>query len=196
MPATSSTPPTPTRERMLDATAALLHRHGFHGASLNRILAESGAPRGSLYHHFPGGKEQLVLEATRRGVEQVTRALEEIMTTGDPVASVRAFITAAAEELRLSGYVFGCPIAPIVLDLSGKPSPLAEVCREAVADWQRILREGLAAAGVATDRAASLAVTVVAAVEGALILARAERDTAPLDNIAQELAALIESALP
>lgn len=185
-----------TRDRMLDAATALLHRHGFHGTSLNGILAESGAPRGSLYYHFPGGKEELVLEATVRGVEQATAALEETMRGGDPVAAVRSFIGVAGAELRDSGYVLGCPVAPIILDLAGEPSALVEVCRRAVVDWQRILREGLTAAGAVEGRAASLATTIVAAVEGALLLARAERDTAPLDTIALELGGLIESALP
>lgn len=186
-----------TRERMLDTTASLLQRRGFHGTSLNEILAASGAPRGSLYYHFPRGKEQIVLEATERGVARVTKALEECLAGGhDPVRGVRAYIEAAAEELRASGYAFGCPVAPVVLDVLETPSALADICRRALEEWQRMLRDGLAAARVPPKRASSLATMTVAALEGALLLARAQRDTAPLDIVADEISAWIAAALP
>jgi TetR/AcrR family transcriptional repressor of lmrAB and yxaGH operons len=185
-----------TRERMIETTAGLVHRRGFHGTSLNEILAESGAPRGSLYYHFPGGKEELVIEATRQGVVIVTQVLKEVLTDSpDPADGVRAFIEAAAHELRDSGYVFGCPVAPIVLD-SPESSALAEVCQEALEEWQRILAQGLGSAGIERGRAESLATMIVCGLEGGLILARARRDIAPLDAVAQELASMVRSALP
>jgi TetR/AcrR family transcriptional repressor of lmrAB and yxaGH operons len=185
-----------TREYMIETTASLVHRRGFYGTSLNEILAESGAPRGSLYYHFPGGKEELVLEATRQGVATVTQLLKEVLTDSpDPAEGVRAFVEAAAHVLRDSGYVFGCPVAPIVLD-SPESSALAEVCQEAFEEWQRVLVEGLGSGGIERGRAESLATVVVCALEGGLILARASRDIAPLDAIAQELASMVRSALP
>lgn len=189
---------TDTRERMIETTAALLHRRGFHGTSLNAILAESGSPRGSLYYHFPGGKEELVLAAMTREIEQATAYLAAVMRPGaDPVAGLRAYVAAAADELEASGYLFGCPVAPIVLDLSdGSAARLEEVCRAALTEWQRLIQEGLAAAGIAAPRAASLAMVVVSALEGGLLLARADRDTAPLTAVADELARLVEGALP
>lgn len=188
---------TDTRERILETTAALLQRHGFHGTSLKTVLEESGTPRGSLYYYFPGGKEQLVLEAMREQIEEATRILEELMAGGsDPAGGVRAYIESAAEMVEDSGYAFGCPVAPIVLDLVSEPSALAAACRRALTDWQRVLRDGFEAAGIAPARAASLAVTVVSALEGALILARSQRTTEPLHTVAREMAALIEAALP
>lgn len=188
---------TDTRDRILETTAGLLQRRGFHGTSLKDILDESGAPRGSLYYYFPGGKEQLALEATVRAIEEITRVLEELMRDGsDPAGAVRSYVEAAAAQLRDSGYTFGCPVAPIVLDVGAEPGALARACRDAFADWQRALREGFARAGIAERRAASLAVTVVSAVEGSLLLARAERSTEPLETIAGELSTLIEGALP
>ena len=184
-----------TRERMIETTASLVHRRGFYGTSLNEILAESDAPRGSLYYHFPGGKEQLVLEATRQGVATITQFLEEIFTqTSDAAEAVRAFIQAAAHELRDSGYVFGCPVAPIVLD-SPESSLLAETCREGLEEWQRVLVEGLGSAGIERGRARSLATMIVCGLEGGLILARARRDIAPLEAVAEELASMVRSAL-
>lgn len=185
-----------TRERMIETTAGLVHRRGFHGTSLNEILAESGSPRGSLYYHFPGGKEELVLEATREGVAGITRVLTEVLAEApEPSDGVRAFFGAAAGELRDSGYVFGCPVAPIILD-SPESSALAEVCREALEEWRRVLVQGLASAGIERRRAESLATVIVCGLEGALLLARACRDTAPLDTVAEELALMVRSALP
>ena len=185
-----------TREHMIETTASLVHRRGFYGTSLNEILLESGAPRGSLYYHFPGGKEELVLEAARQGVAMVTQLLKEVLTDSpDPAEGVSAFVEAAAHVLRDSGYVFGCPVAPIVLD-SPESSALAEVCQEAFEEWQRVLVEGLGSGGIERGRAESLATVVVCALEGGLILARARRDIAPLDAIAQELASMVRSVLP
>jgi TetR/AcrR family transcriptional repressor of lmrAB and yxaGH operons len=185
-----------TRERMIGTTASLVHRRGFYGTSLNEILAESDAPRGSLYYHFPGGKEQLVLEATRQGVETITQFLWEVFTeASDAAEAVRAFIAAAAHELRDSGYVFGCPVAPIVLD-SPESSLLAETCREGIEEWQGVLIEGLVSAGIEGGHARSLATMIVCGLEGGLILARARRDIAPLDAVGEELTTMVRSALP
>ncbi len=187
---------TDTRTHMIETTAGLVHRRGFHGTSLNEILEQSGAPRGSLYYHFPGGKEELVLEATRQGVASVTQLLKELLTGSPDVADgMRAFIEAVAHVLRDSGYVFGCPVAPIVLD-SPESSALAEVCQEALEEWQQVLVEGLGSGGIERGRAESLATMIVCGLEGGLILARARRDTAPLDAVAEELASMVRSALP
>ncbi len=185
-----------TREHMIETTAGLVHRRGFHGTSLNEILEQSGAPRGSLYYHFPGGKEELVLEATRKGIAIVTQVLKQVLTDSpDPADGVRAFIEAAAHELRDSGYIFGCPVAPIILD-SPESSALAEVCQKALEEWQQVLVEGLDSAGIERGRAESLATVIVCGLEGGLILARARRDIAPLDAVAEELASMVQSALP
>ena len=185
-----------TREHMIETTASLVHRRGFYGTSLNEILTESGAPRGSLYYHFPGGKEELVLEAARQGVAMVTKLLKEVLTDSPEIADgVRAFVEAAAHVLRDSGYVFGCPVAPIVLD-SPESSALAEVCQEALEEWQQVLVEGLDSAGIERGRAESLATMIVCGLEGGLILARARRDIAPLDAVADEFASIVRSALP
>lgn len=184
-----------TRQRIIDATGRLLHQHGFHGTSLNAILDEAGAPRGSLYFHFPGGKDEIVLEATRASVAVITRELQQTLDeTGDPVAAVRAYVAAAAGELRGSDYLFGCPVAPVILDSPAAASPLAEFCRETLANWHRLYQEALVTAGIGPDRAAALATMINASLEGALLMARAERDTAALDVIADELAAMIEAA--
>jgi TetR/AcrR family transcriptional regulator, lmrAB and yxaGH operons repressor len=173
-----------------------VHQRGYRGVSLNDILTESDAPRGSLYHHFPKGKDQLVLAAMLREVERIDRfLLDAFHEAADPVEGVRAYVGAAAEELRSSGFVLGCPVAPVILDSPETSSDLARACQESLERWHQILRDRLRKAGLPSRRAESLAVLVVSSVEGALILARGRRDTAPLDRVQEELAAVVTDAL-
>ena len=126
----------------------------------------------------------------------MTQLLKEALADSpEPAEGVRAFVEAAAHVLRDSGYVFGCPVAPIVLD-SPESSALAEVCQEALEEWQKVLVEGLGSAGIERGRSESLATMIVCGLEGGLILARARRDTAPLDAVADEFASMVRSARP
>jgi len=125
-----------TRTRMIETTARLLQHRGYHGASLNEILEACGAPRGSLYFHFPGGKEQLAIEATRAAVDEATQALAAMLAQSKTAAAgVRAYAEAAAQLMRESDYTFGCPVSPLILDASGGVAELAKLCRDAFETW-------------------------------------------------------------
>ena len=109
-----------TRTRMLETTARLLQHRGYYGTALSDILAASGAPRGSLYFHFPGGKDQLVIEATRLAVDETSRYLRATLESANgPAQGVRVFFEAAADLLVETDYSFGCPVAPVILDATG-----------------------------------------------------------------------------
>src|SRR5262245_16459184 len=137
-----------TRARMLEVTARLLQHRGYYGASLSDILAESGAPRGSLYFHFPGGKDQLVVEATRAAVERTTQELHEALATAEsPAKAVRAYAETAAAIMRETNYTFGCPVAPVILDATAGLAELEELCRRAFEQWTAQLRQAFAGAG-------------------------------------------------
>lgn len=186
-----------TRDRIIEAAGRLLREKGFRGTGLSEIIERSGAPRGSIYFHFPDGKDQIVREAMLREVDRITAILITLTReSSGPVAAMRAYVHGAAEELASSNYLFGCPVAPVILDLPDPGSALAEACREAVDEWCGIYVEALTAAGVPADRAESLAMMAVSAVEGALLLSRARRDVTPLHRVADELEVLIEGALP
>ncbi len=186
-----------TRTRMIETTARLLRHRGYHGASLNDILEASGAPRGSLYFHFPGGKEQLAIEATRVAVDEATQALKQMLAEAKtPAAGVRAYAEAAAELMRESDYTFGCPVSPVILDASGGVAELAALCRSAFEEWTGLIAAACSAAGVPKQRAASLALLAVSALEGALLVARAYRDIKPLMTVGAELEAVLAAALP
>ncbi|TPN28891.1 TetR/AcrR family transcriptional regulator [Mesorhizobium sp. B2-3-3] len=187
---------TDTRTRMIKATALLLRRRGYHGTSLNDILSASAAPRGSLYFHFPGGKDQLVIEVTRASVAEVTERLGAALAAEkDPAVAVHHIYQSAARMLEENEFSLGCPIAPVVLDAPNDVPDLAEICRSAFEQWIGLLREAFVRAGVAERRAQALALLVESSLEGLMVIARATRDRAPLAIVADEVAALVESAV-
>lgn len=185
-----------TRTRMIETTARLIQARGYHGVSLSDILGESGAPRGSLYFHFPGGKDALVLEAMRIGIEEASHELKVCLSEADhPAEGVRRFFQAAAREMIDSDYGFGCPVAPIVLDTPGIGSDLAQACKAAFEEWEHLYRETLVASGLAPAQAAPLARTILASLEGALIMARSDRSTQCIEEVGDQMAVLVRNAL-
>lgn len=181
---------------MIETTLHLLQARGVHGVSLNDILSESGAPRGSLYFHFPGGKEALVLEAMQAGIDEASQALRECLAQATtPAEGVRLFFRAAAAEMTDSEYRFGCPVAPIILDAPEVSSELAAACRGALEDWTRMYHDVLQAAGLAPARAERLARMIVACLEGALIMARSQQDSGIINEVGDEVTDLIATAL-
>lgn len=186
-----------TRTRMLEATARLLMHRGYYGTALSDIIEASGAPRGSLYFHFPGGKDQLVVEATRQAVEDTSRFLRATLAEAPgPAEGVRRFFEAAGALLVETGYSFGCPVAPVILDAPEALPELEEICREAFEEWLGLFRARFEAAGIPAGRAASLALLVEAAIEGLLLITRARRDIAAFEPVTAELAALVAAAIP
>ncbi len=185
-----------TRTRMIETTLRLIQARGLHGASLNDILGESGAPRGSLYFHFPGGKQALVLEAMQSGIEEASRILQDTLTeAASPAEGVRAFFRAAASEMTDSEYTFGCPVAPIILDAPEVSTELAAACRAALEEWTHLYQDKLEAAGLSPARAGRLARMIVASLEGALIMARSQRTSTIITEVGDEVADLIAAAL-
>ncbi len=186
-----------TRTRMLDTTARLLQQRGYHGTSLNDILGESGAPRGSLYFHFPGGKDQLVIEASRAAVDKVTKHRRDVLAAAaTPAAAVRAFADGIVVLLRETDYQLGCPIAPIVLDGTSDVADLADLCRSTFEEWIGLLRGSFGEAGIPDKRAEALALLTQSSFEGALLIARAYRDVAPVVTVGGELEAMVAAATP
>jgi len=185
-----------TRARMLEATGRLIRERGYHGTSLNDILAASGAPRGSLYFHFPGGKDQLVIEVTRSSVADVAAALqEELAKARSPALAVRRIAESIAEMLEVSDYARSCPVAPVVLDSTTDIPELTALCRQAFEEWIGVLREAFVRSGIPDKRARALAMLVEATLEGMMVICRATRDSRPMLLVAAELEAVLEAAV-
>lgn len=172
---------------MLRTAAGLFREHGYHGTGLNQVLAEGGHPRGSLYFHFPGGKDELAAEAVRWAAAELTDAVAAALACADDLASgVDAALGLLAAQLVESDFRLGCPIGTVAPE-GGEPVRLA--CVEAFGRWQEVVRDFAARHGVRD--ADAVATTVIAAVEGGLLLARTHRDTAPLDAVAATLRTMV-----
>ncbi|ESX33912.1 MULTISPECIES: TetR/AcrR family transcriptional regulator [unclassified Mesorhizobium] len=185
-----------TRTRILETTGLLLRQRGYRGTSLNDILGASGAPRGSLYFHFPGGKDQLVIEVTRNSVADVTKRLGEALAAeSDPAVAVHHIYQSVGRMLEDNDFSLGCPIAPVVLDSPTDVPELAELCRSAFEQWIGLLRQAFVRAGVPERRAHALALLVESSLEGLMVIARATRDRGPVLVVADEVAALVEQAV-
>lgn len=175
-----------SRERMIRSAAALIRRHGLTGTSFSDVLNHSGAPRGSIYHHFPDGKTQLAHAAVDLTAAQVNTVLATLPAESarDLVAGFISIWLQAVDDDPGQG----CPVAGTVLDTAD--TALLDTARTAFSLWRDTLATRLHDLGVAADRAPAVATTVIAAVEGALVLCRAERSAAPLRTVAGELARL------
>jgi AcrR family transcriptional regulator len=180
---------TETRDRIIDASAELLRRQGYAGTGVKQIVAAARAPFGSIYHHFPGGKEELGAAAIRR-----SGALYELLIPAvfdpapDLVSAVRLFFEGAAAHLEDSEYEDACPIATVALEVSSTSDTMREACAEVFESWiaaglPRFTAEGL---DEATSR--ELVIGMIAALEGAFVLARAAQSTEAL-HVAGELTA-------
>ncbi|MDI1462759.1 TetR/AcrR family transcriptional regulator [Catellatospora sp. KI3] len=181
-----------SREKMVRAAARLLAERGYAATSFQDVIARSGAPRGSIYHHFPGGKEQLAAEALRWYAE---RTRFQIPDGADPsLTAVAGYFAATAAWLRKTEFRGGCPFAGVALDVTPEDA-LHALVAETFADWRRVLEHAFHAEGCPAPTARALATLVIAGAEGGLLLARTERDTAPLDDVAAQVMAHLRSTL-
>jgi AcrR family transcriptional regulator len=185
-----------TREKMVRGAAQLLRERGYTGTGFREVVERTGAPRGSIYHHFPGGKAQLAGEAVDWMAGLARRAIEQSFAEGGPIAGLRAFVEIWRAEFERSGYRAGCPIVAVAVENHDDAPDLLDVAARAFAAWRSAFADSLRDAGVAASRADSLAALVVSAVEGAIVLSRAERDSSPLLEVAAELEGMIAAALP
>jgi TetR/AcrR family transcriptional regulator, lmrAB and yxaGH operons repressor len=177
------------RDRMIGGAADLLSRRGLRGTSFSEVLDATGAPRGSIYHHFPGGKEELVGETVRMIGDRLLRALARL--EGEPADEVvTAFVAMWRRVLTGSDLQSGCSVAAVVVDAGEEFSNVVAIASGVFAGWTSALESLLVHGGVPAERASSLAVTVLAGVEGAMILARAAGDFAPFDAVGAELVEL------
>jgi TetR/AcrR family transcriptional repressor of lmrAB and yxaGH operons len=183
------------RERMVRSALLLMGEQGVEATSFSQVIEHSGAPRGSIYHHFPGGKAQLVEEATRYAGDSFVALLEDAgQRHDDPLEALDAISDFWRSLLHNSEFAAGCPVLAAVLE--GDRSPGArDAAREAFERWQRVWSELLIRAGVASDRARSLAAIAISATEGAVILARAQRSNVPLERVGRELRTLFHQAV-
>lgn len=179
-----------TRQRMVAAAARLFQRQGYHATGFRQIVAESRTPRGSIYHHFPQGKEQLGVEAIGVAAEMVAGEVRRTAARSASSAElIRGVALALAGWLEGSAFREGCPVATVALECAPETTALADACRDAFASWIELIAGFLRAEGWDAEDASRRATTVIAAVEGALLISRAARDTSALRAVADDLGA-------
>jgi AcrR family transcriptional regulator len=200
-----------SRERMVRSAAALISARGVSATSFSEVLSASGAPRGSIYHHFPDGKRQLAEAAIALTSERVLAAQGRCAGT-TPSEVLECFIDLWRWVVSASGATAGCAVAGVAVDTDSRPladtgtgsapdrasatgqagpPPLMTAVRDAFRSWTDLLAAQLEAVGVPAARAGSIAVSTLAGMEGALILCRAEGNATPLEAVASELLRLV-----
>ncbi|MEQ8406522.1 MAG: TetR/AcrR family transcriptional regulator [Oceanicaulis sp.] len=184
------------RARLIAAAARLFQEQGYAATGLSEILALAEAPKGSLYHHFPGGKAELGA-AAMRGAGGLLRATLRARHAGagDAAGAVEKFAGDLAGWLEESGFKRGCPVATVALEQTPGEGDLAEAIRGALLRTIDLMAEMIEADGAPPGRARSLALTALSALEGAMILARVEASAEPVRAAGAETARLIRSAL-
>ena len=186
-----------TKERILDAGAELFRRQGYAATGLKQLVARAEAPFGSLYHHFPGGKDELTAEVIRRSAGYYLELFEdEVGFAADPVEGTRRFFAAAAETLEETGYEDACPIAVVALEVASTNDVLRRATHDVFEVWLDGLTAWYSASGIDQGRARALAVHFLAALEGAFLLSRAAHDTEAMHATGDAVAAAVAAALP
>jgi AcrR family transcriptional regulator len=187
---------TPTRQRIVEAGAELLRVKGYTGTGVKEIVAAAEAPFGSLYHHFPGGKEQLG-EAVILWSGAMYGQLGPLIFDAAPdvVSGVRMFFAGAAEHLEETGWEDACPIATVALEVASTSEPLRLATAAVFTSWIEGLAPRFAEAGVDEERARELAVAMICGLEGAFVLARSWQSKEPLLVAGDVAARAVEEAL-
>jgi TetR/AcrR family transcriptional regulator, lmrAB and yxaGH operons repressor len=179
-----------TRRKMIAGAALAIGTRGVGAMSLRDLASEAGVPLGSTYHHFPGGKAQLAEEAVSSIGRKVARLVDKARAEGIE-AALAAFARVWREQLVETDLRTGCPVLAVA---TGDDPELTETARDIFASWQDLMVGGLVDGGVPVTRAPALARMIIASLEGAVAVSRAERSLEPLDQVSAELIALVQSA--
>ena len=182
------------RDRMIRSAATLFRRNGIEGTSFSDVLEHSKAPRGSIYHHFPKGKAQLAEETTRWAGDFIAAGLTAALDSEDPGAAIARFGSFWLGVLRDSDYADGCPIMAAALEGDRMGGARDAACA-AFADWEAQIAAAVQRRGLPRERARSIAVLVISATEGAIVLSRAQRSTEPLERVLAELEQVVRSVV-
>jgi TetR/AcrR family transcriptional repressor of lmrAB and yxaGH operons len=184
-----------TRDRLVRTTSRLLRKQGYGATGLNQVMAEAQAPKGSMYFHFPGGKEELAAAALDYFAERVTRVLEDGLREADTVSEgVANFFDNYIEHLERTEYCEGCAVATVALDAAAAHEVLAAATGRALRGWIDSFAAALEAEGRTPSEAHGLATLIVAAIEGTIVIGKGERSTEPLVAVQAVLRDLLAPA--
>lgn len=194
-----------TRDKMIAGAADLLSRRGVNATSMRDVVRHTATPRGSISHHFPDGKRQLIAEAVSFAGKQVSIPLEKAMNERGVIGGLKAFIASWRRQLEASDFEAGCPVLAVAVDRYVGETPerddqaaqqhLLDLADGVFVDWLQIMRAALLREGLTAERSERLATLVVASIEGTVAMCRASRSAEPLDHVQQELQVVLTAAL-
>ncbi|MCB1289924.1 MAG: TetR/AcrR family transcriptional regulator [Mycobacterium sp.] len=177
---------------MLVSAAGLLRERGAAAVTIDEVLARSGAPRGSVYHHFPAGRSQLLREALEFAGQEITTKIDA--AAGDSAAALlHQFVAMWGEALIESDYTAGCPVLAAAIGSGQDEQQLTSLAGSILDRWRGAAKQAYVREGFGTNEAGALADTAIAALEGAVVLCRSTRSLEPLNGIAQQLEFLIRA---
>ena len=179
---------------MIQSAALLISERGVDATSFSDVVAHSGAPRGSIYHHFPGGKVQLVEEATRFAGDLMAAWQRTALEGDDPLRGVDAVFEFWRSILTRTDFSAGCPVVAATVAADTVPGA-RETANDSFMSWVGPYSKVLERNGLSRKRAKSLATLVTAGFEGSIILARAERSMRPLERVRDELRIAVGEAV-
>ncbi|MFW2383031.1 MAG: TetR/AcrR family transcriptional regulator [Acidimicrobiales bacterium] len=180
------------RDRAIATTATLLCRQGYAATGLTEVLELSGAPKGSFYFHFPGGKEQLATEAIQSADGYVAHMIQTTLDQSEsPEGAVRGLASLFAGWLERSGYVEGCPVTTVTLETRPGSGVLSEACAASFRHWGTSMRRYLESVGYSPERSSLLANLIMCSLEGAFILGRSQMSSKPFTDAADVLVELL-----
>jgi len=175
-----------SKGKTLAAAARLFRQQGYHGTALHDILSTGGSPRGSLYFHFPGGKEQIGEAALTLAGEAVRAAIAKAAEASEDAETFLVrIVRGMAADLERSDYKEGCPIATTALETAAQSEILGAATRNAFQKWELEIKRGLFRFGMTAGNAGLAAMTVLSQLEGALLLARTYRSLEPIQRAEQ-----------
>jgi TetR/AcrR family transcriptional repressor of lmrAB and yxaGH operons len=185
-----------TKKRMVRTMRDLLQRQGYYATGINEVLAVSKAPKGVLYHHFPGGKAELAASAVRQAGESILAGLAHFKRqSADPIQAITLFIDFYLKQLAETNYAYGCPVATVTLETAGSIDPLQAELKGVFEAMVAFVASGLSEHGIGAAAAHTQATLVIAMLEGALMLSLARRDPEPLTIVRDHLEAYLRPLL-
>jgi AcrR family transcriptional regulator len=175
---------------MVISTAVLIRERGAHSTAISDVLEHSGAPRGSAYHYFPGGRTQLLCEAVDYAAEYTAARMAKAEHS---VAAIDVIVDGFRRQLSESDYRAGCPVVAVAVEADNQP--VIDRAAAAFTRWTAQIQQRLERDGVESVRAEELAMLVMTAIEGAIVVARTTRATRPLDLVHAQLRAIVAAEI-
>jgi TetR/AcrR family transcriptional repressor of lmrAB and yxaGH operons len=180
------------REQILQTTCDLMEKQGYHGTGLNEVVKMSGAPKGSLYHYFPEGKEQIASEAViQSGKTTAGRIQDGLSGQRDAAKAIYEFVLNIAGHVEASGFAAGSPLTAVAMETATQSERINSACRGAYMSIETAFKEKLLESGFTKPKADELGTVITAAIEGGIILSRTYHTGDPLRRVAKHLKVLL-----